>query len=82
MAPGTSAHLSTWWPSASDAWTSNADGLHQQVGRHRARDHTHDTTPDPNPAIEKRSIEADGTMKVERTIILPANKPETTAQVF
>ena len=40
------------------------------------------TTPGPNPMIEKRSIEADGTMKVERTIILPGNKPETMAQVF
>lgn len=40
------------------------------------------TTPAPNPMIEKRSIEADGTMKVERTIILPGNKPETMAQVF
>ena len=40
------------------------------------------TTPGPNPMIEKRSIEADGTMKVERTIILPGNKPETIAQVF
>jgi hypothetical protein len=40
------------------------------------------TTPGPNPMIEKRSLEADGTMKVERTIILPGNKPETMAQVF
>jgi hypothetical protein len=40
------------------------------------------TTPGPNPMIEKRSIEADGTMKVERTIVLPGNKPETMAQVF
>ena len=38
-------------------------------------------TPAPNPMIEKRSIEADGTMKVERTIILK-DKPETNAQVF
>jgi len=40
------------------------------------------TTAAPDPMIEKRSIEADGTMKVERTIILPGNKPETIAQVF
>ena len=40
------------------------------------------TTPGPNPMIEKRSIEADGTMKVERTIVLPGNKPQTMAQVF
>ena len=40
------------------------------------------TTPGPNPMLEKRSIEADGSMKVERTIILPGKKPETIAQVF
>jgi hypothetical protein len=40
------------------------------------------TTPGPNPMIEKRSIEADGAMKVERTIILPGNKAETMAQVL
>jgi outer membrane protein assembly factor BamB len=40
------------------------------------------TTQAPNPMIEKRSIEADGTMKVERTFILPGNKSETVAQVF
>ena len=40
------------------------------------------TTPAPHPMIERRSIQADGTMKVERTMILPGNKPETIAQVF
>ena len=40
------------------------------------------TTPGPNPMIEHRSIEADGTMKVERTIVLKGNKPETMATVF
>ena len=39
------------------------------------------TTPGPNPMIEKRSIDADGTMKIERTIILQG-KPETNAQVL
>ena len=39
------------------------------------------TTPGPNPLVEKRSIEADGTMKVERTVILQG-KPETGTQVF
>jgi hypothetical protein len=35
------------------------------------------TTPAPNPMIEKRWLDADGTMKVERTIVLKG-KPETS----
>ena len=39
------------------------------------------STPGPNPIIEKRSIEADGTMKVERTFMIQG-KSETVTQVF
>jgi hypothetical protein len=35
------------------------------------------TTPGPDPMIEKRWLDADGTMKVERTIVLKG-KPETS----
>jgi hypothetical protein len=35
------------------------------------------TTPAPDPMIEKRWLDADGTMKVERTIVLKG-KPETS----
>ena len=39
------------------------------------------TTPGPNPMIEKRSIDADGTMKIERTLVLQG-KPDTSTQVL
>jgi len=39
------------------------------------------TTLGPTPMIEKRSIEADGTMKVERTMTMQG-KTQTNAQVF
>ena len=35
------------------------------------------TTPGPNPMIEKRWLDADGTMKVQRTIVLQG-KPQTS----
>lgn len=39
------------------------------------------TTPGPNPMIEKRSIEADGTMKVERIVTIQG-QPQAHAQLF
>ena len=40
------------------------------------------TTPGPHPMIEKRWIDADGTMKVERTVTLPQGKTDTITSVM
>ena len=51
----------------------DGERLHQHVGRRRARHDDHGAGPWTR--VERRSIEADGTMKVQTTITMMQGKP-------